>query len=240
MERTAGLVAGTGTPGAFWQGPHLVSLGGNTLDLQDTDASWEHFGGPSTKDAAGKRLRGTFPQARLLALAECGTRALIAAACSACATGEKTLTAGLLPRLQAGMLVLADRNFPGCELWRDAAATGAELLWRIGASFTLPAGEVLADGTYLSPVIAGRLEGDHLDPLTRQLLSQLQDRAGRRGRLPDHGPPLPRPGRVRHPGAHHPRSLRHVDRGDPLQDLLVLLILDLLRLQHHRALFTAR
>ena len=32
------------------------------------------------------------------------------------------------------MLVLADRNFAGYELWRDAAATGAELLWRIGAS----------------------------------------------------------------------------------------------------------
>src|ERR1017187_3043876 len=90
-----------------------------------------------------------------------------------------------------------------------------------------------------SPVIAGRLQGDHLDPLARQLLPQLQDRAGRRGHLPDHGAPLPRPGRVRHPGAHHARSLRHVDRGDPLQDLLVLLVLDLLRLQHLRALFLA-
>jgi ABC-2 type transport system ATP-binding protein len=35
------------------------------------------------------------------------------------------------------------------------------------------------------------------------------------------------------PGAHHSRRLRHVDRGDPLQDLLVLLVLDLLRF-HHR------
>jgi hypothetical protein len=61
----------------------------------------------------GKRLRGAFPQARLLALAECRTRALIAAACGACATGEKTLTAGLLPRLRPGMLVLAGRNFAG-------------------------------------------------------------------------------------------------------------------------------
>src|ERR1019366_3982747 len=68
----------------------------------------------------GKRLRGAFPQA------------------------------GLLPRLRPGMLVLADRNFAGYVLWRGAAATGAQLLWRIGASFALPAGEVLAGGTYLS------------------------------------------------------------------------------------------
>ena len=38
FEKTAGLVAGPGTPGAFWRGLHLVSLDGSTLDLQDTEA----------------------------------------------------------------------------------------------------------------------------------------------------------------------------------------------------------
>ena len=126
-----------------------MSLDGTTVDLQDTEANWEHFGGPSTRDASGTGLRGAFPQARLLALAECGTRALVAAV-AAYASGEKTLTAGLLPRLRPGMLVLADRNFAGYELWRDAAATGAQLLWRIGVSFSLPVRQVLADGTWLS------------------------------------------------------------------------------------------
>src|ERR1019366_1054687 len=74
----------------------------------------------------GKRLRGAFPQA------------------------------GLLPRLRPGMLVLADRNFAGYVLWRGAAATGAQLLWRIGASFALPAGGGLAGGTYLSVLKAPR------------------------------------------------------------------------------------
>jgi transposase len=57
-----------------------------------------------------------------------------------------------------------------------------------------------------------------------------------RGRvhLPHQGPPPDRPGWMRHPGAHHSRGLRHIDRRDPLQDLLVLLVLDLLRLQHPR------
>jgi hypothetical protein len=36
-----------------------------------------------------------------------------------------------------------------------------------------------------------------------------------------------RPVLIRDPGAHHPGPLRHVDRGDPLPDPLVLLIRDL-------------
>jgi hypothetical protein len=48
------------------------------------------------------------------------------------------------------MLVLADRNFPGYDLWGQAAATGADLLWRVGSIFPLPVVTVLADGSYLS------------------------------------------------------------------------------------------
>ena len=70
--------------------------------------------------------------------------------------GEKTLTAGLLPKLGEGMLVLADRNFAGYELWRDAVAAGADLLWRIGVSFSLPVDRVLDDGTYRSVLKAPR------------------------------------------------------------------------------------
>ena len=44
----------------------------------------------------------------------------------------------VLPLLGAGMLALADRNFPGYDLWGQAAATGADLLWRVGSSFPLP------------------------------------------------------------------------------------------------------
>ena len=36
------------------------------------------------------------------------------------------------------MLLLADRNFYGYELWNAAAATGADLLWRVKASLHLP------------------------------------------------------------------------------------------------------
>ena len=103
-----------------------MSLDGTTLDAQDEQGNWARFGGPSTRTPDGKRLRGAFPQVRLVALAECGTRALVAAVHGAYSTGEKTLARELTGRLGEGMLCLADRNFACWELWRDAAATGAQ------------------------------------------------------------------------------------------------------------------
>src|SRR6516162_7797273 len=156
FEKVAGFVAPPRAAGAWWRGLRLVSLDGTTLDVQDEQANWQRFGGPSTRTPEGRRLRGAFPQVRLLALAECGTRALVAAVHGGYGTGEKTLAGDLIGRLGAGILCLADRNFACWELWRDAAATGAQLLWRIGASVTLPVEEILPDGTYLSRLKAPR------------------------------------------------------------------------------------
>src|SRR5271166_2159034 len=158
----------------------LVSLDGTTLDAQDCEANWQRFGGPPAKTAEGRRLRGAFPQVRLLVLAECGTRALVAAVHGSYGTGEKTLAKQLLDRLGEGMLCLADRNFACWELWRDAAATGAQLLWRIGASFSLPVDEVLPDGTYLSRLKAPRkLRKDGAEDITVRVIEyRLEDEDG--------------------------------------------------------------
>ena len=158
----------------------LVSLDGTTLDAQDEQANWERFGGPSAKTADGRRLRGAFPQVRLLALAECGTRALVAAVHGAYSAGEKTLARDLIGQLGEGMLCLADRNFACWDLWRDAAATGAQLLWRIGASFTLPVDEILPDGTYLSRLKAPRkLRKDGAADITVRVVEyRLEDEHG--------------------------------------------------------------
>ena len=64
--------------------------------------------------------------------------------------GEQTLALGLLGALGPGMVLLADRNFASHKLWAAAAATGAQLCWRMSASFTLPVLQVLPEGTYLS------------------------------------------------------------------------------------------
>jgi hypothetical protein len=100
--KVAGPVASPGAAGAWWRGLRLVSLDGTTLDAQDERANWARFGGPSTGTAEGRRLRGAFPQVRLVALAECGTRALIGAVPGAFGAGEKTLARELIGKLGRG------------------------------------------------------------------------------------------------------------------------------------------
>jgi hypothetical protein len=90
----------------------------------------------------------------VLALAECGTHAIIAAVLGPLATGETTLAPSLFGRLGAGMLLLADRGFIGFALWRAAQETGAELVWRAKANQVLPVDRQLADGSYLSRIYA--------------------------------------------------------------------------------------
>ena len=48
------------------------------------------------------------------------------------------------------MLCLADRAFVGYTLWRDAAATGADLLWRARRIALFPCLQRLDDGSFLS------------------------------------------------------------------------------------------
>jgi hypothetical protein len=87
---------------------------------------------------------------RVVGLAECGTHALTAAAIGPCRAGETTLARGLLGALRRGMLVLADRNFYSLGLWTEAAASGAQLLWRTKAGHVLRPHQQLPDGSWLA------------------------------------------------------------------------------------------
>jgi len=49
---------------------------------------------------------------------------------------ELTLAVKVIPSLRKGMLCMADRFFPSYELWRMAAKTGADLLWRTARALT--------------------------------------------------------------------------------------------------------
>ena len=180
FEKVARPLAVLDDQRAYWRGYHLMSLDGTTLDVQDTAANWDYFGGPGTKDESGKTLRGGFPQLRIVALAECGTRALVSVALGSYNNGEKTLAVELIPQLRPEMLVLADRNFPGYELWQQAAATGAELVWRIGKSFSLDVDEVLKDGSYLSRLkVPRQLHSQGSTDITVRVIKyQLKDQDG--------------------------------------------------------------
>jgi hypothetical protein len=153
FRRVAGPVGTEAAAGVFWRGLRLVSVDGTSLETPDSAANSARFGHPtSTGDA-----RGAFPQITLVALAECGTRALIDAAFGGYRTSEQELAQVLVGSMTAGMLVLADRNFPGGPLWTAATAGGAQLLWRIKTNqFALPVEQTLPDGTYLSSFTSGK------------------------------------------------------------------------------------
>lgn len=120
-------IATAQTPGAWLAGRRLVAVDGMCLDVADTAGNDAHFGRPGVN----KGEKAAFPQARVLALAECGTHAIFAARVGAYRGSEGRITARLLDAFAPGMLVLADRGFFSYALWRNAIATGADLLWRI-------------------------------------------------------------------------------------------------------------
>jgi len=148
FERVARPLAAEETPGCWLAGRRLVAVDGTCLDLPDTPANDSHFGRPGVM----KGERSAFPQARVVALAECGTHAMFEAVIGPYTTSENALSTELLGRLAPGMLCLADRGFYSFTAWRDAEATGADLLWRVKDNLKLDAVEDLPDGSWLAEV----------------------------------------------------------------------------------------
>ena len=151
FEQVAGPVGADGAAGVFCCGLRVISVDGSTTDLPDSEDNAAFFRRPSTA-----ARDGAFPQVRWVAAAESGTGALTGAAFGPYTTGEQTLVLDLLPCFGPAMLVLADRNFLSHTLARDVLATGAHILWRASASFSLTPVKVLADGTYLAELKPAR------------------------------------------------------------------------------------
>jgi Insertion element 4 transposase N-terminal/Transposase DDE domain len=160
----AGPLATADTKGAWYRGWRLLAVDGTTLDVADTPANQAAFGRPSSGRGEGT---GGFPQVRVVAVAECGTHAIIDATMGPLAKGETTLAAGLLAdggALGPQVLLLADRQFVDANLWRQAAATGAQLVWRTKTSAVLPVLATFDDGSYLSQIAAATDRRQHIAP----------------------------------------------------------------------------
>ena len=202
FERTCGPVAGDAWPvaglaavgrarGSWLRRWRLLAIDGFEVDLPDTPENAQEFG-----YAGSGANRSAYPKARVVALAECGTHAFVAAEVDAYAVGEKTLAMRLYPRLRADELLTADRNFYSFTAWGLAAGTGAALLWRAPTGLHLPVVRILSDGTYLAVLInptirskarrerllAAARAGEDLDPeqahIVRVVEYDVPDRAG--------------------------------------------------------------
>lgn len=135
LGRLASPLALAGGPGSRACGLTVVGWDGTLLEVPASGANVAALG----------RQRGThYPQIRLVALVACGTRAVLGAALGAAA--ERELAGELLGALGKGMLLLADRGFFSFDLWRQAAGTGADLLWRVKGGLHLRPVRLLPDG----------------------------------------------------------------------------------------------
>jgi len=155
-ERVVRPIATPATKGAWYRTWRLVSLDGSCLDVADTAANGVAFGRPGAS-----RGESAFPQLRFVALVENGTHVLFGARLGGFEAGETTLARDVLPALRPGMLCLADRQFFGHALWQEAAATGADLLWRVKRNLRLPRETVLGDGSYLTIIYPSEKDRRH-------------------------------------------------------------------------------
>jgi hypothetical protein len=197
FERTCGPVAGNASPsaglgalgtarGSFLRSWRLVAIDGFEVDVPDTPANAQEFGYAGSGDN-----RSAFPKARVVALAECGTHAFVAAEVGAYSVGEKTLAQRLYPRLRADELLTADRGFYSWTAWDTAAATGAALLWRAPTQLALPVVRIVPDGTYLTVVMDSAIRGPRRDPILAAARAG-QDLAEIETALDEHGRPRAR------------------------------------------------
>jgi hypothetical protein len=73
------------------------------------------------------------------------------------------------------MLVLADRGFYGYHLFKQAAATGADLCWRVKSNLKPRRLQTLSDGSFLAEVTPGGNEGRHAAPLVVRVIDYAVD-----------------------------------------------------------------
>lgn len=146
FAQTAGPLAAPDTPGAWWRGYRLSAVDGTCLDVPNTSANRAAFGDPTD---------GAFPQLRLVAHCEIGTRCLIDATFDAYHTSEKVLCERLAASFTPGMLTVLDSGFCGSDLYSTIRATGAQVIMRAGAQFDLTPVEVLSDGSYTAHLKRG-------------------------------------------------------------------------------------
>ena len=140
-------VAVAATKGAWYRAWRLISIDGSTLDVADEKGNNEAFGRPGAS-----RGQSAYPKIRFVSLVENGTHVLFGSRMADYATSEVALAKTVLPSLGKGMLCLADRGFFGFEMWKQAAATGADLLWRVRKNIHPPCEQRLPDGSYLSRI----------------------------------------------------------------------------------------
>jgi hypothetical protein len=147
FNRCAKPLAEPGSPGCFYRDLRLVALDGSDVELDDCSENSEYFG-----KAKNQHGEGSYPKARLVALMEIGTRAAFGISIGTYRTSENVLALDVLPKLEPGMLCLADQLFMSWEIFAEAKKSGSELLFRARQDRVLPVEQRLSDCSYVSTI----------------------------------------------------------------------------------------
>lgn len=142
-----GPVATTANHAVRWRGLLLTVIDGTTMSVADAEAVRSRY----RKQRCNNGGAG-YPALRLSVLLTCGTRSIIDAVFHPTGTGELDQARILARSLQAGMLLLADRNYAAADLIKTLAATRADLLIRCKNSRRLPVIGRCHDGSWLSNI----------------------------------------------------------------------------------------
>lgn len=148
FHEVAKPIATPETPGAFHGALRLMAIDGTTLDMPDTQANETVFG-----RGGNQRSPNAFPQVRVLALCEVGTRVVCGLVIRPISIGEQTMVPHLLHSIGAGMLLLWDRGFCGFKAFESVCRTGCRLLARVKSKQQIFRRiRTLSDGSYSSKI----------------------------------------------------------------------------------------
>ena len=160
-QRVVRLLGQADTPDCFYKDLRLMAVDSFKLDLFDSPANARVFGYPK-----GRKGKGAFPQARVLALCETGTHVIYRHLIKPGQRGEIGMTPTLLRHLEAGMLVMWDRNLFSYKALKEVRNCNAHLLCRLKKNVLKKNKlgvviEVLSDGSYLAKAYASEKDRRH-------------------------------------------------------------------------------
>lgn len=151
FEVLSGPVATPWQRECFYRGLRVVAVNGTTLAIPDEQAvTWRYpkHGGPV--------LEFGYPLLRLVALVECGTRALLGASFGPDVTGELGYAHRLLAHLDESMVLLADAYYDAHDFLQAVTATQAAFLVRSTRKRRPAVRRALPDGSYLTTIARGK------------------------------------------------------------------------------------
>ncbi|MHB9859929.1 IS4 family transposase [Streptomyces sp. YIM S03343] len=152
----AGPVATPVQSCAFYRGRRVVAIDGTTLNAPDETAVTSRY-----PKHVGRVREFGYPIVRLVALVECGTRALLDAVFGPDRIGEISYAHRLLGRLDASMLLLADAYYDAVGFLTAVSDTGAAFLLRSTRKRRPTVRHPLSDGSYRTFIQSNNYRAGH-------------------------------------------------------------------------------